>query len=176
MDESIIARSLLQRAKVEKAGIAKLEGDWTAQRVLLEIMLSHPETVEHVAKEIDATYFEDGSCQAIAKLIFDTLRDHGKINVAGLVEEQGDAGLKSEMLSLAMADDKYEEPLEAAIGCVATVKRHEIKRRIQELTEAIQRSPDDPKLGEYMLQIQNLTKEIHNLNKKETDERPRTQS
>lgn len=163
LDESVIGRSLLQNAKVVRTGTVKVASDWTAQRVLLEIILSYPDIIAHVAKEMDATYFEDGSCQAIAKLVFDSYREKGKVDVAGLAEELGDAGLRSEILSLAMAEDKYEKPLEAAIGCMTTVKRYGIKRRIQELTEAIQRSPDDPRLNEYMMQIQNLTKEIHNI-------------
>lgn len=164
LDESVIVatfagkRNVTYRKEAPKGFKAN-----TAEKMLLELMLTYPETVSSVLKEISAEQFGDGSYQTIAALIVNDVKNNGLLDVARLADGVADEGLKSEILALAMAENKYDEPAVAVKDCLAGLKRLAAKRRIEELSGEIGISKDDEVIGRYMAEIQKITKELHNI-------------
>ncbi|PIR17014.1 MAG: DNA primase [Deltaproteobacteria bacterium CG11_big_fil_rev_8_21_14_0_20_49_13] len=164
LDESVIAATFAGRRKVTyKKESPKGFKTNTAEKMLLELMLSYPETVTSVLKEISAEQFGDGSYQTIAALIMTDVKKNGALDVARLADGVADEGLKSEILALAMAENKYDEPAVAVKDCLAGLKRLAAKRRIEELSGEIGVSKDDEVIGRHMAEIQKITKELHNI-------------
>lgn len=171
LEESVINASLAGRKLRDQAGSLRIK-DNLVERVLLEVMLTYPETVEKVMENIDVEQFLDGSYQTIAKLIFDDFAKNKRLDVSRLADLIADEELKNEVLTLAMAENKYDEPLEAVKDCINRIKKSAAKRKLQELSDEISRTKDDDKICKYMIEIQNINKELHNI--RESHERTGT--
>jgi DNA primase len=174
VDEQVLVATLAGRkGRLESAKTPAKSNP--IERTLLELMLAHPETAPEIAAAVDVETFSDGSYQTIARIVLDEFAREKKVDVAKIAGQIEDAELKNEVLSLAMADEKYEDPKESVKSCIAAVKKASLKRRLAELSDTIAKaSKDDESLGKYMAEVQNITKELHSLNKRESHERTGT--
>ncbi len=176
LDESVISHSLAGKKQLTRESFVNVVQPNTIEKMLLELLLAYPETIGVARGRIDFEKFTDGSCQAIAKLIFDEFDKSGRVDVANLADGIDDAELKSEVLALALAENKYDDADGAMEKCIAAFDRMSAKRRLKELSFAIQQmASDDDRVSKCMAEIQKLNEEIHNLNKRENiDERTGT--
>lgn len=106
--------------------------------------------------------------------MLDEFGKNGKLDVAKLADMIADEELRSEVLALAMAENKYDDPASAVKECMTLIKRASARKRAQELMDEVSRTKDDEKISGYMLEIQKINKELHNLNDKESHERTGT--
>jgi len=155
LEESVIQASLRgQKLKGGEAQTVVKTGG--IERTLLEVMLTYPETIAE-ASEIAAERFSDGSYQTIARLVFDEFKRNKKLDVGRLAEGIADSELKSEILSLAMAENKYEDAAEAIRACITGFERLSAKKRLAELSEKIKLADkNDAKITEYMIEMQKI--------------------
>lgn len=170
--------SYLSGKKATSKKAAPTEAANKTERTLLELMLTYPETVKKVCGMINLESFLDGSSQTIARLIFEEFEKSGKLDVGGLAEKIVDEELKREVLALAMAENKYEEPLEAVNDCIDRMREFTARQRLQELQNKIATAgKDDDRVAEWLAEKQKINRELHNINIEEiTHERTGTQS
>jgi len=148
-----------------KRGIAdKYSRGNFVEKSILELMLTYPETVATVHNEIGVELFSDEANQTIARMIFEEFEKEGKLDVGRLVEEIDEPELKKEILSLALAEGKYENASEDIKDCIRGIKVAHKKRRLNELSGEIQKMKSgDERLETFMLEMQKITKELHNV-------------
>lgn len=162
LEEAVIAASLSGRKLEIKEGAVRASGN-RAERMLLEVLLTYPETMAEVAGVIGPEDFSDGSYQTIARLILDEFGQNGRIDVGRLSGIIADEELRSEVLALAMADNKYEEPALAVKDCLKSIRRSAARRRLQELSEKMTATKDDAQLASLMKEVQEINRELHDL-------------
>ncbi|MBI2091698.1 MAG: DNA primase [Deltaproteobacteria bacterium] len=163
LDESVISdliKSGKAHDKREKNGVAKVN---SLEKTLLELILAYPETISTISSSIGPEQFEDESLRTIVGFVFSEYKKTGRLDVAAIADTIADDGLKNEIMELSLAEKKYDEPVEAANDCILNIKKTAAKRRLHELTTAVQKNKDENKMIEYMNEIHRITKEIHNI-------------
>jgi DNA primase len=162
LDEPVLAATLTGgKGRLAEVPAVARRADRT-ERTLLELMLTYPELIGTVRANAGPEQFSDGSHQTIARMIFDEFERSSELNVARMAAGIADEALKDEVLSLALAEGKYDDPKAAVKDCLEKIRRASARQRLGELTEAVQRvKGDDEKIAEYMVKIQKVTKELH---------------
>ena len=164
MDESVIVQALKGNMGIKKT-VTIGTGSASAERLLLELMLTYPETVEKIYADARSARLNDESYQTVFDLILAEFEKDKKVDVVHIAEKIADDELKNEVLELALAENKYDEPIQAAHDCINFFKRSQAKQKLQELTLAVQgKNLSNEKMSEYMKEIQKITGELHNFN------------
>jgi len=148
------------------------------ERALIEIILSCPEVLAQISPRIGDDFFEDDTCLTIYREVMERFKTNGSVNIAELADGVEEAELKKEILSFAMADSKCDDPVGAALDCIARSQISRLKARLEVLREEVQSIKDESSLNEKMKEILALTNEMQILKtskyKRESDERTGT--
>ncbi len=162
LDESVLAATFVGgRGKVAAPSVGAKRAD-TAERLLLELMLTYPEFIGTISSNLKPEQFSDGSAQTIVKMVFDEFERSPKLNIAQFADGIVDEELKGEILALALAENKYDDPKAAVKDCLEKIRKTAARQRLEDLTAAMQREKgDETRLAEYMAEIQRVTKELH---------------
>jgi DNA primase len=142
------AASSRRGAALRAAGAASREGEivaLSAERVLLETMLRHPEIIPEVFAKIDPGRFEDDWCRTVAEVLYDAWQRYGEVRVGQLVEELDDTELVSQMRAAAMdvASCEGDEARALVRDCISKIKEKPIYMQIERLNREIRRAEEE---------------------------------
>lgn len=137
----------------------------SAEKILVEILLSRPALAQNVFAEIDPEAFDDEWCRTAARLVKDIFARDGKLRLDDMVAEIEDAELASQILQMSLEAEKYEddEVEELIKDCAARIKQRPLAGQLEKINEEIRSAESekkDERLFELLAEKKELSKKI----------------
>ncbi len=175
VEENDLLKSLSSKKPVSDKGMQNLKaqrgelkstGQTSAEKTLIEAMLSHPEVVHDVFSEITPESFLDEWSRTAAKIIHEASMSDEEPNIGKLLEEIEDRELAMQLRAMAFDgcdcdDDDFTDLLK---DCIERVRRRPNLRRLEEINEDIRRAEidgDEKRLFELLEEKRELAIEKH---------------
>lgn len=151
----------------------------SAERTILEILLSRPEFASEVWKNLGPEEFEDPWCRTLAAMVAERWRREGSLDVSGLLEQTGDAELAQQLRQMALGGGLWADDAEARelLGdCIAQLKRRPALSRFEGVNDEIRRAEmegDEARVVELLQEKRELAAQLKG---PRTEERPPARS
>lgn len=109
------------------------------ERLLVEILLSHPDLAKAVFDDLGAGDFEDEWCKTVVQTLKGGFEDEGSLKIDRLVDGLADAELAAELRHLAFKGGKFgeDEVKNLARDCVANIKARPQSLRLKKINDDI---------------------------------------
>lgn len=136
-----------------------------AERLLIETMITLPETAGKVFTHIDAEDFVDKWCRTVAGILKGEAGPEGKVNVGRMLQDIADPDLALELRTIALQENELEpkEVDQLIEDCVASLKRLHLAQGIEEVNERIRDAEaegDEVKLFELLAKKRDMAATI----------------
>ncbi len=171
LDEREVERALglmektssVQLSSSPKA-VAYVSGAST-ERLLVQAMLAHPETVPSVFESLAPDAFEDGWCRTVVTLVEQSMHEGSMPVLSAFIDAVVDEELSAEIRRVAMEGESIEpdEVREVVGDCVKRMQQRRMRERSDRLTEAIARATvegNEDQVLELMRQKQDLSQQM----------------
>ena len=150
VDEPFLEAATSSRGEIapRASGAAGKEGEivaLSAERVLLETMLRHPEIIPEVFGRIDPGRFEDDWCRTAASVLYDAWQRYGEVRMGQLVEEIDDTELVAQMRAAAIdvASCGKDEARVLVSDCISKIKERPVYMQMERLNREIKRAEEE---------------------------------
>lgn len=111
----------------------------SVDRVLIELMVQHPELAPRIIKELRPDDISDGFCRTILSLFNQHYAETGRVNVSEVLDELADPDVEKELRELAFSGEKVaaEEAEGVLADCLTSIKTRPVKEKMLELNDLI---------------------------------------
>jgi DNA primase len=133
----------------------------SAERLIIEVMLSSPRLIGEVFAKILPSDFHDEWCKTIANLIYEDFKVNGAVRIAQLIEGLDDAELKLQMTQASFGADRIndKEAEELLKDCVQKLKIRPSEERFEQISSDIKTAEMEGN-EEKILSLLNEKKEL----------------
>ncbi len=178
--EGVIARAVGSGARAAGASIPGkaretapgevLGAERSAERMLVEAVLRHPEAASDVFGRISPADLGDEWCRTVAGVLMDALARSERLDVREVIEGLDDEELAAQMRAIALGDDEASEgageDLAALVSdCTARILTRPARERIEEINEDIRRAEgegDEARMLTLLAEKKELMERVHN--------------
>ncbi len=132
-----------------------------AEKIILKLMIKHPDIIEIVERDALIEEFSD-TAKKIGALLSRLYKEQGNLNLAEAVENITEKNVKKILAELTFQDDVPDDPVKGLEDCVRDIR---LKRNSKQLEKAkllmkqAEASKDDSLLSKHSQEHQNLLKE-----------------
>jgi DNA primase len=140
-NEAEVAAAVESPVPASETGVNKNDPVWVAERMLLRLLVQHPGLWVRVADELGPQPFEDSLHREIAANVETVLKvadPHAGSIAARLLDVVNDGAARRLVAEFAAEPLVSARPQEEAAGCMNTIKRHRVQRRIDELARIME--------------------------------------
>ncbi len=108
-----------------------------AEEILIHLMLKDEEIARGLQDQLQPQDFTDPLYQRVAKRIFDTLAEQGRLD-AGVLLRDGDEELRNLISHYSVLEMAYDDPASSCRDCVEAIKQKSPEKKMKLLIKAIQ--------------------------------------
>jgi DNA primase len=140
----------------------------SAERTLLEVMISSPRMIPVVEEAGVIDDFEDGTLRRIAETVLDEAQQRGDVSIDRIVLRLDEAEMSDVVAHLAFSNQElqYQEEERIVLDCIRVIKITALQRKRDELKRRVKDAEtrgDDALLQSLLLGIEGLGHQIQQL-------------
>ncbi len=156
VDESVVANAISSRDNKEPSKALVLarqneirNADRSAELMLVEAMLRHPEITDVVFESLGPAHFCDEWCRTVAGLILDARKGSEELDVREMIEGIGDEELAKQLRAIAVdsesrGEGEEEQNVRALVtDCVDKILSRPARARLEAINDDIRRAENE---------------------------------
>jgi len=157
--------------KAKEVGCGEYSGaERSAERMLVEAVLRHPEIAGDVFGRISPADFGDEWCRTVAGILMDASARSDGLDVGDVIEGLDDEELAAQMRAIALGDDEGQDGQDEDVAvlvsdCTARILTRPARERIEVINDDIRRAEgegDEARILALLAEKKDLMEKVHN--------------